>query len=129
MSRETQLSSQLLLAWWEERYGTLTPLLRQRFLARPEIAELLKLPRPDVENAISSSRKLNEILRLARGDTSPPRAANSPTYTAPDGTPGALASYGSGLAHNPGAAEAAVGENCQDCGAWVPSGAVHNCFM
>jgi hypothetical protein len=128
MSRESQLSPQQLLAWWEELYGTLTPQLRQRFLARPEVEELLKLPKPDVENAIGWSRKLEEILRLARNRASPPRADHSPTYTAPDGTPGALASFGSGLAHNPGAAEAAVGENCQDCGAWVPSGVVHNCF-
>lgn len=34
---------------------------------------------------------------------------------------------GSGTARPPGMPERAIGDRCEQCGAWIPSGAVHDC--
>lgn len=43
------------------------------------------------------------------------------------GTAGASARYSSGMVRNPGMVEMAIGERCSQCGAFVPSGAAHDC--
>ena len=147
----------MILIYWERAHGTeLDDELSRRFMARPEVQELSKMPTDVVIDAITSHKRLADAIvaarKLAEAYTPTKEDEWRPTYrptqkapptlrgikpqlfpnspggiTGAPGTPGASASYGSGLAHNPGVAEAAIGERCSSCDAWVPDGVYHDC--
>jgi len=147
----------MVLLYWEKEHRTeLDEATSQRFVRRREVAELSMMPTDVVIAAIKTNKRLAHIIVAARelasryqptaennwkpSPTTRPRPAprRTPTQLFPVtrnpgapgsvGTPGGSASYGSGLAHNPGAAEAPNGYRCESCGAFVPDGAVHDCF-
>lgn len=57
----------------------------------------------------------------------PPEGGQGLRTPSPSGPSGAAASYHSGLARNPGTPEPAIGNRCEHCGAWMPSGTSHEC--
>lgn len=146
----------IVLTYWERRHGVeLDTAMSQRFMARPEVQELSTMPTRVVIGAIESKGLIHIIIKArelaaaytpTEEDNWRPSAfsasrsrstrqgkpkqlfpTTSPaTATGAPGTPGSSASYGSGMARNPGVAEAANGYRCSSCGAWVPDAAAHD---
>lgn len=137
-----------VLSWWQKHHGRLTDFQRQRFLRRSEVASLSQIPAWAVHPSIASNKKLTAILQSAESlhgqglpqstKKKPPkrvapaaRRGKGPHPVPPvlGGTIGGGQPQGGGpfMAKAPGAIEAAIGERCSNCRAWVPSGASHDC--
>jgi hypothetical protein len=150
------LSMDEILRTWEFHHGRLSAQLKDQFYNRRELDELILLPRGAVKTAVREQKKLVDILATAKSITAaqqaipppPPKRPKSPgrQSTTPKqakapqrrptsrgasslaGPSGTVSPYGvTGTVRNPGAAEMAIGERCSNCGAFVPSGAVHDC--
>lgn len=154
------LSPDEMLDLWQRRWEPLTAEMQRRFLARPELDELTRLPESAVRLALGACRRLSDVLDravvLAGAPVSAPRpapASKSPSRPAPQpaagSTPqpkqrtkrgrssrghvapilGGTPSGGTGpwMSRPQSWVEPAIGERCSACGAWVPSGASHDC--
>ena len=148
---ESRPSGTQVLFWWQKYWGRLTKLQAARFQDRLEVHELTQLEGWAVHDAIEQTKKLVDIVPLAKrlhasGPTqpsrsrAPKRSAPAKPSTRPWGmrhVPPVLggrtnlgpAPSNSGLymSRPPSHQEPAIGERCSGCGAWVPSGGVHDC--
>ena len=64
--RRFSFSASDVLIWWQRRWGSLSPGLKRKFLARTEIQQLLRFPQGLVVEAISNQQKLVDILRYVQ---------------------------------------------------------------
>ena len=71
--RRFSFSASDVLSWWQRQWGSLSPGLQRRFLARTEIQELLRFPQALVIEAISNQQKLVDILRYVQDRYGGPR--------------------------------------------------------
>lgn len=60
------------------------------------------------------------------GPTGKPSQSDGLRNAISTGIPGGLASYSSGLVHNPSASEFSTGDRCEHCGAHIPNGGAHD---
>lgn len=60
------MDEQALLRIWEGHYFGLSPDLRRSFLARPEVAGLIRFSDPSVESALAAHQRLHTALQHAR---------------------------------------------------------------
>ncbi len=65
-NRRFSFSASDVLSWWQRQWGSLSPGLQRRFLARTEIQELLRFPQGLVVEAISNQQELVDILRYVQ---------------------------------------------------------------
>ena len=124
------MTPKALLRIWEQEWGPLSAAQQQSFLQRTEVATLCSFDSIAVVQAVKAHRNLADIVETAKRTSS--AMPNQTDLTSSKAQPtggigGTQASYGSGLAHNPGASEMPIGERCSHCDAFVPSGAVHDC--
>jgi hypothetical protein len=140
----TELTTSLqILRVWEKAYHKLNPEEEYKFHTKVKVLGLTLYEEEVLVAAISVNKKLQKVAEVLRkrkkdallrqaeisAEVQSPRANQSHKNPAGglSGTAGARSSYSSGMVRNPGLVEMAVGERCSQCGAFVPSGAAHDC--
>ena len=63
---QSDFSETDILNWWQSQWGSLNPDMQRRFLARPEVSQLLLFPIELVREAISLGKRLVNILTYVR---------------------------------------------------------------
>ncbi len=63
---QSDFSETDILNWWQSQWGSLSPEMQRRFLARPEVSQLLLFPIELVREAISLGKRLVNILTYVR---------------------------------------------------------------
>lgn len=107
----------IVLLYWEQRYGKLDANLRRRFLRRDELRIICKYSEATVFKCIDRHHRLADVVRCLGHQPDPIRKIikhdpdSRPSPKRPKIPP----------------SEAAIGERCSQCDAWVPSGVIHDC--
>ena len=142
LSVSTELTKEEILSKWEKRWHPLTSDKRKEFLRHHIVYDLTRLPADAVLKAMGKTHKMSDVLQFARvfatarakpvpakGSTAIGRGSNTAgAGSRPSGVAsGAVGGYYSGMVRTPGTGEAAIGERCSACTAWVPSGVAHDC--
>ena len=125
MSVPDSATPHLILEWWQNAHGSLSQALVEKFMIRPELEQLCQLPPEIVKPAIGNNVRLSVALTEAKkeahrrwGPLGRPSVSGRPTWGSD-----------TGLIRNPGKPESPIGDRCEQCDAFVPGGAVHECHF